>query len=156
VAVILFGAQVLRTHGEIHLPPLPWPSRDEAVGSRSVSYSDPEQQQALKNALTEAGIPYTLRQSDGKEFVAWKAEHNAAVDAIQQKLMQGPLPAGRTVRFPDPEHERKFVAWLDQKGFQHERVRVRGEDYIVWQEGAGNLMDQYMTDRSRDCPKTRC
>jgi hypothetical protein len=157
VAVVVFGAHVLRTEGEVRVPPLPWPSRDEAVGSRSTHYSDPERQQALKDALTKAGIPYTLRQSDGKEFVAWKPEHNAAVEAIKENLLvEGPLPAGRTVRFPDPEHERRFVAWLDQKGVQHKRVHVGGEDYIVWQEGAGNLMDQYMADRSRHCPKTRC
>ena len=107
--------------------------------------------QKLKDELGKAGIPFTLETREGKEYVKWSQEHNAAVEAINRKVRDGPLPNGRHTRFQDPATQKEFADWLAGKGIRHETVKQHGEDWIVW-EGAENLVHQFMTDRSaRPC-----
>jgi hypothetical protein len=128
-----------------------WPHFDgprAGVNSRAVSYSNPETQQALKDGLREAGIPFTVKIENGKEFVSWPAEHNRAAEAIDAKVREGPLPNGRNAKFPDPALEKQFTEWLDKKGVKHQRVG----GYVVWDEGAGDAVREFMESRgSAEC-----
>ena len=131
-----------------------WPSFDRSKAGRStraVSYGDPDMQQRLKDALREAGIPFTVKIEDGKEFVAWPAEHNAAAEAINEKVRSGPLGAGRNVHFPDPKMHEQFVDWLNQKGVKHQVGKLQGKDYIAWDESLGDLVSEFMESRAADC-----
>ncbi|HEX6157600.1 MAG TPA: hypothetical protein VFZ54_16355 [Burkholderiales bacterium] len=132
-----------------------WPHIDPArtVGrTRAVSYSDPSRQQRLKDGLREAGVPFTVRIEDGKEFVGWKPEHDAVADAINQKVSGAPPPGTRNARIPDPALHAEFLAWLTQKGIKHEVVQLKGEDWVLWDESAGDQVRQFMEARpSADC-----
>ena len=119
--------------------------------TRSVSYSDPDMQQRLKDALRAAGVPFTVKMQDGKEFVGWAAEHAAAAQAVDEKIKEGPLPAGRNVYFPDPTLRKQFTEWLAQKGVQHQVVTMRGEDHVVWNEARGDLAREFIESRSAEC-----
>jgi hypothetical protein len=76
-----------------------WPSMADGARTtsitRSISYSNPEMQQRLKDGLRAAGVPFTVKMQDGKEYVGWEAEHAAAAQAVDDKIKEGPLPAGR-------------------------------------------------------------
>jgi hypothetical protein len=132
-----------------------WPSmadgqRPQSI-TRSVSYGDPETQQRLKDGLRSAGVPFTVKMQDGKEFVGWDAQHAAAAQAVDEKIKYGPLPSGRNVHFPDPNLRKQFTDWLAQKGIQHEIVTTRGQDYVVWNEDRGDLAREFIESRSADC-----
>lgn len=128
-----------------------WPSMGEGprtgTTTRSVSYSDPEMQQRLKDGLRTAGVPFTVKTQDGKEFVGWDAEHAAAATAVDDRIKEGPLPSGRNVHFGDPAVQKQFADWLGQKGIQHEVVESDGRDYIVWNGGAGDTVREFMESR---------
>ncbi len=132
-----------------------WPSMADGARStsitRSISYSDPEMQQRLKDGLRAAGVPFTVKMQDGKEYVGWEAEHAAAAQAVDEKIREGPLPAGRNVHFPDPTLRKQFTDWLAQKGIQHQVVTTRGEDYVVWNENRGDLAREFIDSRSAEC-----
>lgn len=128
-----------------------WPYVDPSrtgQRTRAVSYSDPSRQQRLKDALREAGIPFTVRMEDGKEFVGWAAEHDAAAEAIDRKVSQGPRPGQRSAQIPDAALHKEFTAWLTAKGIQHEVVQMQGKDWVAWDESAGDLVRQFMEGRS--------
>jgi hypothetical protein len=132
-----------------------WPSMADSPGTksitRSVSYSDPDMQQRLKDGLRAAGVPFMVKMQDGKEFVGWAAEHAAAAQAVDEKIRESPLPAGRNVHFPDPTVTKQFTDWLAQKGVEHQVVTIRGEDYVVWDEARGDLTREFIESRSADC-----
>lgn len=132
-----------------------WPSMADGARTRSItrsiSYSDPEMQQRLKDGLRAAGVPFTVQMQDGKEFVGWEAQHAAAAQAVDEKIKEGPLPAGRNVHFPDPNLRKQFTEWLTEKGIQHQVVTTRGEDYVVWNENRGDLAREFIESRTTDC-----
>lgn len=131
-----------------------WPTMDRSrtgESRHSVSYGDPDMQQRLKDALREAGIPFTVTTRDGKEFVGWSPEHNAAADAVNEKVRSGPLGAGRNVHFPDPKMHQQFVDWLNQKGVKHQVGKLHGKDYVAWDESLGDLVSEFMESRAADC-----
>ena len=70
---------------------------------------------------------------------------------MDEKIREGPLPAGRNVHFPDPNLRKQFTDWLAQKGIQHQVVTTRGEDYVVWNEARGDLAREFIDSRSADC-----
>ena len=127
------------------------PSR-RPIGSRSVNYSDPAMQQQLKDELANAGIPYQLETTDGKEHVVWTPEHNAAVDEIQRKIVAGPSAGGRNVHFGDAATQQEFKDWLIKRGIPYEIVITRGDEFVVWKEGSKDLAMQFMKERSVPCP----
>ena len=130
-----------------------WPYVDpNRAGERThgVSYSDPSAQQRLKDGLREAGIPFTVKTEDGKEFVNWKQEHHAAAEAISAKAGD-PLSGRRNAHFPDAKLQAQFLDWLKQKSVKHEVVEIRGQDYVVWDESAGDAARQFMESRGADC-----
>ena len=154
LAVVAYGVVTFGS-GEPLRMAIGWPHVDPArtgERTRAVSYSDPSRQQRLKDALREAGVPFTVRIEDGKEFVGWKAEHDAVADAIHQKVSGGPRPGTRNAHIPDAALHAEFVAWLSEKGIQHEVMPMRGEDWVVWDESAGDLVRQFMEARAgADC-----
>lgn len=131
-----------------------WPTMERSrtgESRHSVSYGDPDTQQRLKDALREAGIPFTVTTREGKEFVGWLPEHNAAAEAINEKVRAGPFGSGRNVHIPDPSHRAQFVEWLNRKGVKYEVVQRDGKDWLVWDEGAGDLMTEFMKSRAANC-----
>lgn len=127
---------------------LPFRSGDgpRPVGDRSVWYSDADKQQQLKEELAKAGIPFKVETREGKEYVKWSQEHDAAAEAIAVKLRDGPFPNGRQTRFQDPQMQKEFADWLTSKGVQHKTIRQQGEDWIFW-DGGENLAHEFMTTR---------
>ena len=159
VGVVGYSIARLGTENSLHMM-VGWPTVNPTRAgpragrpARSVSYTDAELQQRLKDALREAGIPFTVETRDGAEYVGWAAEHNAAVDEVTEKVMGKALPSGRNAHFPDPEVHKQFVDWLTKKGIRHEVVKMRGEDYVVWDEAGGNAAHQFMRSRGDDCKK---
>ena len=99
------------------------------VGTSGTWYSDPAMRLQLKDELAKAGIPFTVSEQDGKEFVNWSQEHNAAVEAIREKIRSGPRSGG-SVHFAKPETKTEFAEWLARKGVRSEtitRAGARGE-----------------------------
>lgn len=130
-----------------------WPYVDpNRAGERThgVSYSDSSTQQRLKDGLREAGIPFTVKTEDGKEFVNWKHEHHAAAEAISAKV-RDPLAGRRNAHFPDAKLQEQFLDWLKQKAVKYEVVEMRGQEYVVWDESAGDAVRQFMESRGADC-----
>lgn len=120
--------------------------------TRSVSYSDPDTQQRLKDGLREAGIPFTVRMQDGKEFIGWPAQHNVAAEAINEKVRAGPFRSGSNAHIADAQLHQQFVGWLEKKGIRHEVVKSHGNDYIVRDPGAGDAIREFMESRgSAEC-----
>jgi hypothetical protein len=133
---------------EVSSPPLRLPSR-------GVSYSDPAMQRELKDELGKAGIPYTVEMSDGKEFVGWTNEHNAAAEEIQRRVTGVPGAGEHSVSFSDPATGREFREWLEKRGIPSETETLRGRESVVWKEkdGAQDLAMQFMNERSVPCKR---
>ena len=152
-ATIMMGAGNARMLSHMMLPLY---FRDDAsppVGTRGTSYSDPEMQQELKDQLAKAGIPFTVSEQDGKEFVNWSRDHDAAVEAIRQKVHAGPLHRGN-IHFGDAATQKEFADWLARKGIKAEVVTMRGQEYLTWTEDTGDtrtLMEEFMADRAKKC-----
>ena len=131
-----------------------WPSFDRSKAgqtTRAVSYGDPDMQQRLKDALRDAGIPFTVKTEGGKEFVGWPSEHNAAAEAINEKVRAVPFRGGRNAHIPDAAQQGQFVEWLNRRGIKHEVVHSDGKDWVVWDESAGDLVSEFMKGRAGDC-----
>lgn len=122
------------------------------LGSRSTSYSDAAMQQRLKNELDKAGIPYSLDVTDGKEFIKWSAEHNAAVEDIQRRKVDAMFSDGRNASFPDLALRQEFTDWLTRRGITYEIVISSDREFVVWDAGPNDLVRQFMEGRSVDCP----
>ena len=121
------------------------------LGSRASSYSDTARQQRLKDELAKAGIPYALEVTDGKEFVKWSEEHNAAVEDIKRRKVDTMFSGGRNASFPDPALRQEFTDWLTRRGIPHDVVDSSGKEFVVWEQGPDDLVRQFMEGRSVDC-----
>jgi hypothetical protein len=133
-----------------HLRPGPETSRP--ASTHASSYSDPAMQKRLKDELARAGIPYALDVTDGKEYVKWSAEHNAAVEDIKRRMVDTMFSGGRNASFPDPALRQEFTEWLTQRGIPFEIVTSSGREFVVWDRGPDDLVRQFMEGRSEDCP----
>lgn len=114
----------------------------------SVSYSNPATQQRLKDELAKAGIPFTTSTRDGKEFVSWPAEHNAAADRIQENL-HGP----RGIHFGSAQSQKDFVNWLAKRKIKSAIVRHEGNDYVTWDDPRTpkEMMDAFIAEQPSKC-----
>ena len=121
------------------------------LGSRSSSYSDPAMQQRLKDELAKAGIPYALDVTDGKEFIKWSVEHNAAVEDIKRRRVDTLFSDNRNASFPDPALRQEFTDWLTQRNIPYEIVNSTSGEFVVWEKGPNDLVRQFMEGRSVDC-----
>jgi len=131
---------------------LPFRAADKPIaGDRSVWYSDADKQARLKAELARAGIPFKVETREGKEYVKWADQHDAAAEAIAIRLRDGPFAKGAQTRFQDSATQKAFADWLTGKGVKHETVREQGEDWLHW-DGGQNLVHEFMTSR----PVTPC
>lgn len=122
------------------------------VGMRGSHYSSPDMQMALKAELAEAGIPFKVETTDGKEFVKWAPEHDSAVEEIRRRVHEAPSPAGRSVHFDKPETREAFKMWLLKRRIPFEIVEMRGKEYVVWKEGTKELAMQFLKEHYKPCP----
>lgn len=122
--------------------------------SRSSSYSNPAMQKRLKDELAKAGIPYALDVTDGKEFIKWPIEHNAAVEEIQRRRVDTLFSNNRNAAFPDPALREEFTAWLTSRAIPHEVVNSNDGVFVVWETGPDDLVRQFMEGRSTDCARS--
>lgn len=134
---------------------LPAVSKGPPPGSRSVHYGDPDMNERLKAELAMAGVPFTVETREGKEYVSWSAEHDAAAEAVQLKVSESHLPNGRNVHFPDAALRKEFTDWLTRKGIKYEIVSSYRKPYVVWQEGVPDPTKQFMAERGADCRKKK-
>jgi hypothetical protein len=87
-AVTIHLALGIGLRGEVFFPGVSWPSPQiaELSETRSVNYPDTRKQRRLKDALTRAGIPFTVRtDEEGKEWITWMIEDDPAARAIEKK-----------------------------------------------------------------------
>ena len=99
--------------------------------SQSVSYSDTNDQERFKQALTSAGIPFDVVPAQrAPEFVRWDVKYSAQVERIPDSIF---LPAGRSIRF-DAERQSQFKAWLEKNGIPYRTMIEDGGEYVVWEE----------------------
>lgn len=124
------------------------------VSTRATSYSDSARQKRLKDELDKAGIPYVLEFDDGKEFVKWTVEHDAAVEEIRRTRVDTLFSGDRNASFPDPALRQEFTDWLTQRGIPFEVVHSSGQEFVVWEKGPDDLVRQFMESRptTADCP----
>lgn len=158
-AILMLGAgnAMMLSHAMLPFRPGDGP---RPVGNSSVWYSDADTQRTLKEELAKAGIPFELETREGKEYVTWSYKHDEAARAINEKLRQAPvsspsgLPAGRSMSFGDPAQQKAFAEWLARKGVKTQTVQAHGQEYLVWDEGAGEplkLMNEYMAEKAKRC-----
>lgn len=99
--------------------------------SEGVSYSNANDQERFKQALSGAGIPFEVTtEQRGQEFVRWEARYSAQVDRIKDSLF---LPSGRNIRL-DPERQAQFKAWLEQNAVPYRTMVQDDGEYVVWEE----------------------
>jgi ABC-type transport system substrate-binding protein len=130
----------------------PQPPPVRTRGARGTGYSNRDMQQALKDELAKAGIPYTLETRDGTEFVMWTEEHKAAVDGIMRKLHEGPARM-RSVSFESPATQEEFKQWLLKRGIAYETSKTGDREYVSWKDGPADLAMQFMRERTVPCEK---
>jgi hypothetical protein len=141
--------------GMVSLLPVPKAPASEPVLAKSVSYPDHAMQQRLKEALARAGVPHIVKVQDGKEYVQWKPEHTAQVESVERQVEEASLPKGRNASFADPAYQAKFKDWMTKKGFSYELLQARGSEYIVWEEGKGDLVQQFSKELAAPCPRRK-
>ena len=146
---LLVGYALRHTLGQSKPPDVP----ARPAGMRGTHYSDPDMQTALKAELTRAGIPHKLDTTDGKEFVMWAPENDAAVEKIQQRVRENPSPTGHSVHFDKPETREAFKMWLLKRRIPFGIVEMRGKEYVTWKEGSKELAMQFLKEHYRPCPE---
>jgi len=126
--------------------------RPRPAGTRGTSYSNRDMQQALKDELAKASIPYMLETRDGGEFIFWTEEHDAAVEEIKRKLHEGP-PDGRSVSFENAATQEEFKQWLLKRGTAFEITKTGAREFVSWKEGPADLPMQFMKERAAPCER---
>jgi hypothetical protein len=145
---LLVGYALRHTLGESkpHVPAKP-------AGMRGTHYSDPDMQMALKAELTRAGIPHKVETTDGKEFVMWAPESEAAVEEIQRRVHETPSRTGRSVHFDKPATQQAFKAWLAKRGIAYETTTRGGKEFVVWKDGSPELAIEFLKEQHMPCPR---
>jgi hypothetical protein len=123
------------------------------VGMRGTHYSDPDMQMELKAELFRAGIPFKVETTDGKEFVKWAHEHDAAVEEIQRKVRDASPRTGRSVHFDKAATQQEFKAWLAKRGIAYETTTRGGKEYVVWKDGSPELAIEFLKEQHMPCPR---
>src|SRR6266853_1381563 len=109
------------------------PVTTKRLSSESSSYADPEKQRRFKVALKQAVVPHEIYTgNDGREYVKWKGEDGAAVEAVKISLFGEPLPEGRHIHFGAPYQER-FKKWLTDSGIPFTTRLSEGKEYVIWE-----------------------
>jgi len=124
---------------------------DEPARPRLIATSNPDAQQRAKDALRDAGIPFSTEIRDGQEFITWPPAHNAAAEAVLGRTGREPFPGKRNAQFPDAALQKQFTQWLLKREIKHQVVRSYGQEWVVWDREAGDLVRQFMESRGADC-----
>lgn len=124
---------------------------DEPARPTLIATSNPDAKQRAKDALRDAGIPFSTEMRDGQEFITWPRERNAAAEAVLGRMGRDPFPGKRNAQFPDPALQKQFTQWLLKKDIKHEVVKSFGQEWVVWDREAGDLVRQFMESRGADC-----
>ena len=125
------------------------------AGSRSVHYSDPTAQKLLKDGLSRAGIPFRVRTREGREYLVWEQQHDAAAEVVVQdtrwEAVRAGIPLNPRASFNDPAEQKEFIAWLEKRGVKYVTFVLDGRDYVAWElrSDTANLSDVYMAERKR-------
>ena len=123
--------------------------RPLAMGMRGSHYSDPDRQKSLKDALTRAGIPYTLDTQDGKEFVHWPPEHDKAVEQIKGSLHGDPAPGKHSIAFENAATHEEFKLWLVERRIPFEVIEMPDKKkYVAWKDAPRDLAIQFLKERA--------
>src|SRR6185369_689421 len=69
------------------------------LASEGYSLSDPAKQERLKQELTAAGVPFTIKTIDGQEYVHWDASQADRANAVRIALLGPDLPSGRNISY---------------------------------------------------------
>lgn len=138
------------------LPIVSAPRVGPPPNTRAVHYGDADDQERVKQAFAKAGIPFTVENRGGEEWITWPSEHNAAAQAVQDKARNA-VPSGRNVSFPDnPGRQKAFTDWLARNNIKHEIVRQHGHEIVVWEEGARDPLERFSRETPPvDCPKRK-
>jgi hypothetical protein len=161
LAATAYSTFLVRPAGERLRLPLSF--GEPPVGTRAVTNSDPQTQEALKRALEASGVPHRVEQrDDGKEWISWVPKDNDAAERVVRAVVGDSLPSGRNVSFGDPRDQDEFMGWLSKRGVPHKQVMSHGKPFVVWEgdETSEKLMEEFHRDRTaraearpQDCPK---
>lgn len=125
------------------------------IGKSSRHYGDAGMQRQFKDELAKAGIPFDVETREGREYVAWSQNHNAAVEEIDKRVSGGPFPSSRNARFGDAALQQEFADWLTKRGVKHETLKRDDGDWIHW-EGEEDLAHEFVTTRpSKPCQEDK-
>jgi hypothetical protein len=105
-------------------------------------------------------VPIALAAMIALLPVARTADDDPAVTNSQPKpespaQLPASLPKGRNASFADPAYQARFKEWLTKKGFEYQVVSARGNEYVVWEEGAGDLVQRFSKDLAAPCPRRK-
>lgn len=121
-------------------------STDIHLPSESTSYSSPEQQRQLKEALIAANITFRTEMREGREFVVWDAKDRAAVKVALESPGGPELPAGRHASF-SKELSDEFENWLRANNVSYFAKSRGGRDYLVWSERDDAKVQEWLRSR---------
>lgn len=116
------------------------------VLSESTSYSSPEQQRQLKEALTVANISFKTEVREGREFVVWDAKDSAAVKVALESPVGPELPAGRHAAFSKALND-EFESWLRANNVLYFAKSRDGREYLVWVERDDAKVQEWLRSR---------
>ena len=149
---VVFQNMQRETPASTPAPSAPPPPQATAT-TRATHYGDPGMQLAFKDALAQAGIPFSTETRQGKEFVSWRPEDNAAVEDIQSKLLPPSEGGGRSVHFEKPQVQQAYKEWLVKRGVEYSVMTLRGREYVVWKDGPRELAMQFLKEYYPPCPE---
>lgn len=114
--------------------------------SESTSYSSPEQQRQLKEALTVAKISFKTEVREGREFVVWDAKDSAAVKVALESPVGPELPSGRHTAFSKDLND-EFENWLKANNVSYFAKSRDGREYLVWSERDDVKVKEWLRSR---------
>lgn len=108
------------------------PKKSSSVTTHSTTRADPEKQRQFIEALKSAGISHELLLGDdGKQYVKWRGEDNAAVQKVEVALFGELVPVGRSIHFDGTMND-EFKSWLVTNGIAFETRMSYGREYVIW------------------------
>ena len=112
------------------------------LASEGYSLSDPAKQERLKQELTAAGVPFTIKTIDGQEYVHWDASQADRANAVRIALLGPDLPSGRNISY-DAETQAKFKSWLAENGIPFSTAVNEGREYVIWEENVDDKVRKW-------------
>jgi hypothetical protein len=106
--------------------------KSSRVTTHTITRADPEKQRQFIEALKSAGISHELiTGDDGKQYVKWRGEDNAAVKKVEVALFGEPIPEERSIHFDGTMND-EFKSWLAANSIAFETRMSDGREYVIW------------------------